>query len=401
MKQTIVFLLLLMLLSSTDPIQAQEDEYQFISEVNIEYGSNIQLLATLVSGEPPERATVFVRPASEEDTLVIQASIHPQLEGYMLDANLSMRPPPFNPFELLTIWWQVDFAQGISWESSTNSVRYEDNRFPWKLRTDNQIFVHWVDGEASRGEELFNLTTRSIANINTSLGLLTPGNIAIYIYPSVGDLRSGLQIGGAPWVEGRTLPELGVILIAAPDEPEALITLERDIPHELTHLLLYERMKERYNDLPAWLNEGLATLQETQTNPVYRFELEAAIEADALLTMESLCAAFPIGDQDALLAYAQSASFTRYLLDVYGMGGILELLDAYQEGATCTGAVQRIYQRSLTQLESEWRTLHLQAPSTWQRLLPILPWGLFLLLVLLLLLIGFSAKNRRPDSNRN
>jgi hypothetical protein len=363
--------------------------------VNIQYGSSLTISGTMDSPVPITRAVVFLRPVSGEDTIVKEALVIDDLESFRIDAKLNMRPPAFNPFELVTFWWQIDFEDGVSWTSPSDVFRYEDNRFRWQTRSDGQIFIHWIDGGADRGEDVLSLTNSSLESISQALGLIPPNNFALYIYPSAGDLQSGLQIGGMPWVEGQTLPELGVILLAAPDDPEALITLERDIPHELTHLLLFERMQESYVHLPAWLSEGLATLQERQANPAYRFELEQALAADALLAMESLCSSFPISEQDALLAYAQSASFTQYLLDVYGMGGILQLLDAYQQGATCTGGIQRIYQRPLSQLESEWRTLHLQAPSTWQRILPILPWGLIFLLVVILLLIGVSTRKRR------
>jgi hypothetical protein len=312
---------------------------------------------------------------------------------------IEMRPPIFDPFSIVSYWWQLEYSDGTSQMSSTREFRYEDNRFNWQTISDDQISVNWVEGGANRGEVIFNLTTDALDSVSQKLGLLQPSSIAIYIYPSTGDLLSGLQIGGAPWIEGQSIPELGVILLALSDETESIITLERDIPHELTHLLLYERMQENYANLPAWLSEGLSTLQEGQANPAYRFELDRALKADALLTMESLCASFPISEHDALLAYAQSASFTQYLLDVYGLGGILQLLDAYKEGASCTGAIQRIYQRPISQLESEWRALHLQSPTSWQRLSLILPWGLILLLVVILILIGISARKRQSTNN--
>lgn len=378
---------------------AQDDTYQFQSNVEIHYGASITITASISSPVPLVRASVFLRPKSGENTTVLEADITSEVDRYYLDISLSMEPAPFYPFEVVTTWWQFDFENGASWSSPTDSFRYEDTRFPWHVKLDNNISIHWVEGGAARGEEIYNLTKSSLESIGQSLGLLAPNTLAVYIYPSSGDLQSGLLMGGAPWIEGHTIPELGVVLLAVPNEPESIITLERDVPHELTHLLLYERMQASYSNLPAWLSEGLSTLQERQANPAYRFELEQALEADALLTMESLCANFPISENDALLAYAQSASFTQYLLDVYGMGGILHLLDAYQEGATCTGGVQRIYQRPLSQLENEWRTLHLQAPTLWQRMQPILPWGLILLLAIILIMIGITArKSRFPNS---
>ena len=395
MRRLLAFLILCTSLAYTIPAMAQDGSYDFQSNVDIQYGASIDITASISSSVPLVRASVFLRPTSGEDTTVLEADISRELDDYQLVVALAMQPALFSPFELLTIWWQFDFENGTSWSSPAEMFRYEDTRFPWQSKSDGIITIHWVEGGAGRGEEIYTLTNSALESISQSLGLIAPHSIAVYVYPSTGDLQSGLHIGGAPWVEGQTLPELGVILLAAPDSPESTILLERDIPHELTHLLLHERMQSSYTRLPTWLSEGLATLQERQANPAYRFELEQALNANALLTMESLCASFPISENDALLAYAQSASFTQYLLDVYGMGGILQLLDAYQEGTTCTGGIQRIYQRSLSQLESEWKTLHLQVPTMWQRIRPILPWGLILLLVIILILIGLTAQKRR------
>jgi hypothetical protein len=398
MRRLLPLAVLYFSLALTIPSLAQDDAYQFQSNVEIQYGVGMTLKASIHSPDPLARASVFLRPTSGENTTVLQADITPEIDHINLDVALSLQPALFYPFELVTTWWQFDFENGSSWSSPAESFRYEDTRFPWHSKLDDHIAIHWVEGGSSRGEEIYNLTRDALESIGQSLGLMAPNSIAVYVYPSSGDLQSGLLMGGAPWVKGQTLPELDVILLAASDNPESIVLLERDIPHELTHLLLYERMQNSYTHLPAWLNEGLATLQERQANPAYRFELEQAIKSNALLTMESLCASFPISENDALLAYAQSASFTQYLLDVYGMGGILQLLDAYQEGVSCKGGVQRIYQRALTQLEDEWRTLHLQSPTMWERIRPILPWGLFLLLVIILILIGFAArKDRSPN----
>jgi hypothetical protein len=383
--------------TTTKVVEAQTSEIILPTEITYEFGSQLSFSSTLQGAPPISRAVLFVRPVGGEDTLVLQASIIEESDSQRFLVALDLRPSPIQPFQMLTFWWQVDFTDGTIATSHADEFRYEDNRFSWQERSEGQISIHWVESRISFTEDLLQLTRRSLDNIRQSLGLMPPGNLAIYIYPSVGDLQSGLQIGGASWIGARTMPELGVILLVGSETPEALITIERDLPHELTHLVLYEKMGESYHNLPAWLNEGLATLQETRANPAYRFELEEAVESDALLSMESLCATFPIAESDALLAYAQSASFTQYLLDVYGMGGILQLLDAYREGTTCTGGVQRVYQRPLSQLESEWKALHLHSPSIWQRMKPILPWGLFLLLLTILILIGLSARKRRTS----
>ncbi len=400
MKRFTTLLLLSLSIVVWLPIYAQDDEPQFQIEVEIQYGSSIDLKADLNADESPLRATAFLRPSSPGDTLVIEGEISSEPDTHRISAIVDMRPPKFKPFELISLFWQIDFPNGEIWTSPENFFRYEDNRFPWKEMSKDAITIHWVNGDIEYGENVLDLTLNSLNRISQTLGLSAPSSFALYIYPSRGDLQSALQLGGMPWVEGHALPELGVLLLAASDNPESMIGLERDIPHEITHLLLYARLGSSYPNLPAWLGEGLASLLEEQANPAYRFELERAVGENALLPMESLCSSFPMSESDALLAYAQSASFTQYLLDVYGMGGILQLLDAYQEGVSCTGGIQRIYQRSLSQLESEWRTLHLQAPSLWQKISPILPWGLLVALVIILLLIGVNARSRSSPNNK-
>ncbi len=203
-------------------------------------------------------------------------------------------------------------------------------------------------------------------------------------------------MGGRKWAAGQAIPDLGVILIAATPGPEGIEDLEKTIPHELTHVLLYQRLGDSYQNLPDWLEEGLATSQEGVPNPDYALSLERAFESNTLIPLETLCAAFPATPDDALLAYAESASLVTYIKDIYGSGAILALLDAYQEGTTCTGGLQRILRRSPRQLEAEWKRASFEYSNPAEIFRPILPWALLLLpTALILLLVVLQAVIRR------
>jgi hypothetical protein len=244
---------------------------------------------------------VFIREGSSESTHVAIAVLS---DGSTISAEVieNVQTLGVEPFSTITYWWQIDFANGDNYITDPASFVYEDNRFDWRSMGNSNITVHWIEGDITRGQDILNLANDSILKIQHDLALPPTG------------------------VEGQ-------------------ISLERDLPHELVHILLYERMGDQYHNLPTWLNEGLATLQEGVPNPAYIFELDRAARENALISMHSLCASFPISEEDALLAYAQSASFTQYMLDIYGVGGIALLLDAYQEGTSCEGGVQRVYQR--------------------------------------------------------
>ncbi|MCJ7566812.1 MAG: peptidase MA family metallohydrolase [Anaerolineales bacterium] len=337
---------------------------------------------------------MFFREGSSEFTHVAVADL---TDGSTILAEVTEESQTLGvePFTTITYWWQIDFADSDNYFTDPASFVYEDNRFVWQSLGNTNITVHWVEGDISRGQEILNLANDSLTRIQRNLALPGSNPLNLYIYPSVGQLQSSMRMGGAKWIGGHSYPELGAVLLAAPNGVEGQISLERDIPHELVHILLYERMGDQYHNLPTWLNEGLAALQEGVPNPAYIFELDRAARDNTLISMHSLCASFPISEEDALLAYAQSASFTQYLLDIYGVGGVALLLDAYQEGTSCEGGIQRVYQRPIAQLESEWRWTTLSNPNLLDFAQPLLPWLLLGVSIIAVFGIVFLLSRRQ------
>lgn len=381
-------------------VSAQEGEIRVDTHAEYKYGSTINLSAQIQAPNLVTRAAAFFREASSDYTHVAVAVLS---GGPTILAEITedVQKIGVEPFTTITYWWQIDFADGDNYMTDPASFVYEDNRFDWQSLGTSNITVHWIEGDMTRGQDILNLADDSITRIQHDIALPTPDHINLYIYPTVGQLQSSLRMGGATWIGGHSHPELGVVLLAAPIGVEGQISLERDIPHELVHILLYKRMGDQYHNLPTWLNEGLATLHEGVPNPAYIFELDRAASENALLSMDSLCASFPISEEDALLAYAQSASFTQYLLDIYGVGGIVLLLDAYQEGTSCAGGIQRVYQRPISQLQDEWKWTTLSNPNMLDFARPLLPWLLLGLSVIVVFGIVFLLSRRQHKGLNN
>ena len=196
------------------------------------------------------------------------------------------------------------------------------------------------------------------------------------------------------FIGGKTLPLQNTILLVVTDDDQASITLERLLPHELSHLMLYQRMGDSYDNLPDWLAEGFSVLQEETPDPLLRISLEEAAENNELLSIQSLCGTFPVDGNESVLSYAQSASFLQYILDIYGVGGLSALLDAYKEGTTCEGGISRVFQRDLSDLDQEWRaSIGVSKPSGFSS---FMPW-LLLSIPLFLLLVYTLFLRRRPS----
>jgi hypothetical protein len=364
LAQLLIATLTILLLIPTSIISAQDSQPQDLQPlVTIDFGERINFSIQIHSSTAPVRAALFLRPSPDSR---FDAHIGEIEAGQTSAVEIGFEPQALNllPFAQLEYYWQIDFEDGSIQTTDIVRVTYLDERFAWQEFSRDRLTVHWVDGGIDWGQDLLSIAEAALPKIQTLIAVPSSGQRHIYIYPGQAELRNSLRQAGINQASAHTLPELGVMLLAGENDSETLIRFEREIPHELVHLLLYERMGPAIDNLPVWLNEGLSTYFEQSPRPVYSNALEEAHEEDALIDMESLCASFPISESGRILAYAQSESFTNYLLDVYGTGGIVRLLDAYQEGTSCTGGVQRVYQRSLLQLEEEWRQVTFGDHST-------------------------------------
>ncbi len=110
------------------------------------------------------------------------------------------------------------------------------------------------------------------------------------------------------------IPEDGIMILnsAGLSKTEAGVR-ERTLSHELTHLLL-GRMTQGEIRVPYWLHEGMAQLLTGDRSHGGSLDLAWATATGRLIPMENLTHSFPYETPRSALAYAQSASFTEYVI---------------------------------------------------------------------------------------
>jgi len=176
----------------------------------------------------------------------------------------------------------------------------------------------------------------------------------IYIYPNQAALQETLNIAGQDWLAGYADPDLNLVLTSITPRPDQQLEIQRHIPHEITHVRLYQFLGDGYHNLPVWLNEGLASLAEFYQNPDYKHILETRKENSSLLLFKTLCGSFPANTTEAGTAYAQSDSFVRFIHQEYGSIGLQSLMNAYAQGHSCENGAVEALGKNLSQLESQW-----------------------------------------------
>lgn len=252
----------------------------------------------------------------------------------------------------------------------------------------------WVEGDLAFGRAALQAAQNGLKSAQSLLDVEPPSPLQVYLYPDIQSLQSALNLSGTPWLAGHASPETGIVLVAISPGPDQVAEMERQIPHEIAHLLQYRLMGEAYGKLPLWLTEGMASLAELYPNPDYQRALDRAVQEDHLLALSSLCQAFPRESAAAFLAYAQSASFVRYLQERFGRSGLTTLARAYQDGLGCEEGVQAGLGLSLAQLEREWLEDSLGV-NPWRRAWRHL-WPYVVLGALIMLPVLFSLRGSFP-----
>ena len=177
--------------------------------------------------------------------------------------------------------------------------------------------------------------------------------------------------------------------------------MERQIPHELMHILLYEKLGPAYVNLPSWLNEGLASVAELYPNPDSLILLASRQEKDTLLPITSLCNAFPRDAADAYLAYAEAASFTRFIQLQYGSILLDQIVRQYADGLDCERGIEIALGKTLSQVEREWQREALGDDPWITALKDLAPWLVLLVAVLFVpVALVFATLRSRPAPNK-
>lgn len=298
-------------------------------------------------------------------------------------ATVTMSAAALPPFSSVAYWWEFEAEDGTRLESDPATFYYEDDRFDWQRLASGALTVHWYEGGPDFGQAALDTAIAAYSAANTDIRAPLPERLEIYVYASPRDAQAALQRVGVLWADGHADAALGVVIVVAAPDLSAGFNLQREIPHELTHILLYRATGEHYARVPVWLNEGLAMMNQAQPEPDFPALLAAARDGGRFLPLDSLCGSFPADLAQARLAYAQSESFTRYLRARFGAERLHALIQSYAGGAECSPGLEAALGQPLAALEQAWLAQVTNAGEAALRWQTVAPWLLLGGLVLL------------------
>ena len=305
------------------------------------------------------------------------------------------------PFSRIYFWYHLLLPGGEIFDSPHYFFQYDDNRYPWQTIDGNGLRLHWYAGDVSFGQAALDAAQSGYQAFQNLIPVPAGNTIDIYIYASSTDVQDTLNLGGSTWVAGHANPDLGVVLVSiAPGENQSM-EMERQIPHELAHVLLYRLTGPAYTNLPNWLTEGIASQVEGYPNADYTQVLTASTQSKTLLPITDLCGPFPADASGAILAYAESNSFMGYVLKTYGTSDLHALIQAYSNGLSCDQGVVQALGLPLSQLDLQWRQSALGQKVSGLAFQNLLPYLIFLALMMVIPAWRLGLNQKKKDSHDN
>ncbi len=274
-------------------------------------------------------------------------------EGKQIDASWSWEmkktgsiPPG------VTVWWQWEFSnfEGNNASTRQQTIKYADTRFEWKKVTQTKIDLYYHDQSQSMIDQLLAGVDASLERIKLDVAIPPDRKPQVFVYRSSEELQEAVLFE-QQWTGAIAYPGFNIILTAA--DAAIMEWAKTTLPHEITHLLVGEYVYGPFSQLPVWLNEGLAEYSEGAIASNYKQILQQAARNNTLISVQSLGSEFPTDPNQAYLAYGQSNSLVRLLIEQYDWPKMRELLTVFKDGSTEEAALKKVYGLSMSELEAK------------------------------------------------
>jgi hypothetical protein len=256
--------------------------------------------------------------------------------------------------------WTITDTAGNTHTASTQTLAVIDNRFNWQHLSQGLLQVNWYGRGTDFGQVVLGKVESELQSISHNLGGGLQHSISLWVYANTNDFDQSLPPNVHEWVGGIAFPgvfEASVVVQAADDD-----TLQRDMPHELTHLVFHQLIAPDIT--PTWFDEGLAVYNQIYHESDMLVRFKTALYDHNLLHLNTIAHSFPADADQAYLAYAQSWQLVTYMYQTFGLPKMTALVhDMDNPNQNFDADMRQALGLDVAHLENQWHIALGQAPT--------------------------------------
>lgn len=246
--------------------------------------------------------------------------------------------------------WQLIDSEGVEHLTEPELWAYEDPRYEWREVRRGKVIVHFYDPAEELATVLAGAGNESLTSGEALLGVELEFPIHVYVWLGSEDAAGVDRPRPESYEEAVVTGGQRVLA----DLIHVFTPTRWVVRHEVRHVLTKVAGEGGIGSLPAWLDEGTATISEGDWRERRMPAVEAAIRADRTLSLRAMQTTSNVAGQVDLF-YGQSALIVELLIAEYGEDQFRRLYEVFRGGSTTENALREVYGFGRDELEDQWR----------------------------------------------
>ncbi|MEA3499623.1 MAG: peptidase MA family metallohydrolase [Candidatus Marinimicrobia bacterium] len=178
-------------------------------------------------------------------------------------------------------------------------------------------------------------------------------NFQVIIMDSENQFKKEFNSDFPNWaVAAAKYPSRKIIVKSPTFSKQYLPELRQTIIHEMIHIALEPLIKDKY--FPRWINEGMAQYEAEQFDLQKKILLGRILLYSDYISLNKIDDILKFNSKKANLAYAQSVSAFKFLIEEFGDKSYKRFLILLNEDQKIETAFKNAYHFSLKEFESYW-----------------------------------------------
>ncbi len=182
---------------------------------------------------------------------------------------------------------------------SFNSARSADSK---RVTLDEWgVTIEHRASDEKVASEVASICREALPRLSSELGLATVEPFHVFLVPDVGDYERKLGLRLPSWGIAFAFAEDRIMIVDVPRATNAWNSLDKVIPHEISHMLLAQRAPGVR--MPLWFMEGLAQWQAREWTVVESWRLMEDVWGNRVPGLDQIESAMPADENQARDAY--------------------------------------------------------------------------------------------------
>jgi len=330
-----------------DPVSVVRDD------ISLDFPQGLNFRLELDSASAVSKADLLFSVGENRTLIQTSAQLADSTDG-VIDHFVNMRTLGIPTGLTLSYHWRLQSEAGQIVETPISQTEWFDDRYEWTAYNTEDIVLYAYSGEDDFNDSAAQVGQDALSALQDRFD--APARfepLRIWLYESQSDMSGALSPNSREWIGGVSYARYSLIAAVVPSGSDYAI--QRVIPHEVAHQIIYDATHNPFVHPATWLDEGIAMAVQTVDLEGLDAMVEDAYLDGTLPSVQSMISEFGSDGGSTRLAYASSYSVVMFIEETMGAEMIDGLVAAYADGRAHDDTLMSVLSIDTMELNRLWR----------------------------------------------